>query len=169
MKTNKKTLLVVLALVLALAALASPALAQAPWTPFSGTETLFAPTDMGKMEFVDGKVIISGMVQPGVDQTNDPRTSGEVTVVVNAAWSLPEQLGPMWGTLRLVNEQGEWNGTWTGSRRLVDGNIISDIRGTGRGSGAYEGLIGKWSYLGVNAGPTNPYEQISGMILEPGQ
>ncbi len=169
MKIDKKMLLVIVAIVLALTALAQPAIAETPWTPFSGTETLLAPTDMGKMKFVDGKVIISGMVQPAVDQTDDPRTSGDVTIVVNAVWSLPEQLGPMWGTVRIVNAEGEWNGTWTGSRRLVDGNVISDISSTGLGSGAYEGLIGKWNLRSVNGGPTNPYEQISGTILETGR
>ncbi len=169
MKTGKKTLLVIPAIALALTALARPAIAGSPWTPFSGTETLYAPTDMGRVQVVDGKMIISGMVQPAVDQTDDPRTSGQVTIVVSAEFSLPDQLGPMHGTFHLVNAEGEWTGTWAGLHTMEGGDLISDISGIGRGSGAYEGLIGKWNWRGVNASQENPYMTISGAILETGR
>ena len=119
------------------------------------------------MKVVDGKVLLRALVQPGYDNTSDARTSGDVTIVVSAVWTPPALTGPMWGTFRIVNEDGAWDGRWQGQRTLERGNIISTIQGIAHGSGDYEGLVGKWKYIGVNVGPENPYEEISGYILEP--
>lgn len=164
---NKKFILILVSLLLLTLAFSSSAVsARAPKTYFTGVEEL-GPATGGTTKVVDGKVHFRGVVQPGFDTTSDPRTSGEVVIVVNAIWTPPALTGPMWGTFRIENEGGAWDVRWQGERKLVGGNVISTIRATGHGSGGYEGLIGKWSYSGVNAGPGNPFLEISGYILEP--
>ena len=166
MKHKKHLLVLVSLLLLTLVFSTSLVSANAPKSYFTGDEAIGPPTG-GTMKVVDGKLHLRGVVQPGVDTTSDPRTTGDVTIVVNAVWTLPELTGPMWGTFRLENGDGAWYGRWQGKRTLEGGDIISTIQVTGHGSGEYEGLIGKWNYSAVNAGPDNPYFEISGYILEP--
>lgn len=165
MKNKKSFLILVSLLLLVMAFSTSSVSANAPKTYFTGVETI-GPASGGTIKFVDGKVHVRGMIQPGFDVTTDPRTSGEVTIVVNANWTPPDLTGPMWGTFRIENEKGDWYGHWHGKRALVGEDIVSTITGTCHGSGDYEGLIGKWNYKGVNVGPSNPYFDISGYILE---
>lgn len=119
------------------------------------------------MKVVDGKVHFRDLVQLGVDDTNDERTSGAVTIVANAIWTPPALTGPMWGTFRIENSFGVWKGRWQGQRTQEGGDIISTIQATAHGSGDLDGLIGKWNYRGVNVGPDNPFFDISGYVLEP--
>lgn len=164
---NKKYYLAFLTLLLLTLLLSTNAVAaDSPKSYFTGVEELGPPAG-GTIKVVDGKVLFRGMVQPGYDTTTDPRTSGEVTIVANAVWIPPDLIGPMWGTFRLVNEDGAWEGHWQGKRTLVDGDIISRSQGTAHGSGDYEGLVGKWIWSGINAGPENPYLDINGYVLEP--
>ena len=165
---NKKIFLVLVSLLLLTLAFSTSAVsANTPKTYFTGAEAAIGPPTGGTMKVVDGKVLLRGKVQLASDDTDDPRTTGDVTIVVNAVWTLPPVMtGPMWGTFRIVNEDGAWYGRWQGQRTLVGGDIISTIQGTAHGSGDYEGLIGKWNYRGVNVGPGNPFV-ISGYILEP--
>lgn len=167
MKNKKFLLILVSLLLLTLVLSTSVVLAKAPKSYFTGVEAVIGPPTGGTMKFVDGKVQLRGKVQLGYDDTDDPRTTGDVTIVVNAVWTLPAMTGPMWGTFRIVNDDGAWYGRWQGKRTLVGGDIISTIQGTAHGSGDYEGLIGKWKYRGVNVGPDNPFFDISGYVLEP--
>jgi hypothetical protein len=170
MKTNKKALFVVLVLVLALAALASPAVAKTAKTPFTGTETLLGPVNSGVEKCVGGSrmCITTGWVWKAIEATTDPRASGDMTIVVNDL-VLSNGVDLMWGTFRIVNGIGEWNGTWNGSHRLVGVNDYVDIRGNAHGSGGLAGLISKWHWTGLNVSWQNPYHHISGTILETGQ
>ena len=165
---HKKHLLVLLSLLLlTLVFSTSLVSANAPKTYFTGVEVAIGPPTGGTMKVVDGKLQLRGMVQPAYDTTSDPRTTGDVTIVVNAVWTLPpDPTGPMWGTFRIENKDGAWYGRWQGRRTLEGEDIISTIQGTCHGSGAYEGLVGKWNYRAVNAHLGNPFE-ISGYILEP--
>jgi len=166
MKNKKIFLILVSLLLLTLVFSTSAVSANTPKTYFTGTEEAIGPPTGGTVKFVDGKVQLRGLVQPGFDTTSDPRTTGYVTIVVNAVWTPPAMTGPMWGTFRIVNDDGAWYGRWQGQRSLEDGDIISTIQGTAHGSGDYEGLVGKWNYRAVNAGPGNPFD-ISGYVLEP--
>jgi hypothetical protein len=166
MKHKKYYLALVVLVLLTLLLSTSAVAADTPKSYFSGVEALGPPAG-GTMKVVDGRVLVRGMVQPGYDTTSDPRTSGEVTIVVNAVWVPPALTGPMWGTFRIANDDGTWEGHWQGQRTLVDGDLISTIQGTAHGGGDYEGLVGKWTWSGVNPGPENPYLEISGYILEP--
>jgi hypothetical protein len=72
----------------------------------------------------------------------------------------------MWGTWRVVNAGGEWNGYWQGTRTLTPEGVISSIVGTALGSGGYEGLTARWDIRGLNVGPDNPYLHYTGFIVE---
>lgn len=164
---NKKYFLVPVSLLLLTLLLSTSAVsAHAPKSYFTGVEALEAPTG-GTTEIVAGKVHLRDVVQLAFDTTNDPRTSGNVTIVINAIWALPDLTGPAWGTFRIENDGGAWYGHYQGHRTLEGDNIISTFQATGHGSGDYEGLVGKWNFTGVNAGPDNPYLEIGGYILEP--
>ena len=166
MKHKKHLLILTSLLLLTLVLSTSTVSAGAPKTYFTGVEAAIGPPTGGTLKVVDGKLHLTGVVQKAYDETNDPRTTGDVTIVVNAVWTLPDLTGPMWGTFRIENEYGAWYGRWQGRRTLEGGEIISTIQGTCHGSGEYEGLIGKWNYSAVDAHLGYPFK-ISGYILEP--
>ena len=97
-------------------------------THFTGREKL---TDlfshMGIWEHVDGKIYITGWKIQADDITNDPRTTGKMTVVQHSIWSDDAyNLGPAWGTGQLVNDKGCWDIVWHGQRTLdTDGKVHS--------------------------------------------
>jgi hypothetical protein len=85
---------------------------------------------------------IRGSVYTGDIVSSDGRVVGQITSVVNVSWT---RLGVfnleahMWGTFRIENAQGSWEGSWQGSRG--PGELgIHIIDGVGRGAGAFEGL-----------------------------
>ncbi|MBE9473635.1 MAG: hypothetical protein IMY85_01995 [Chloroflexi bacterium] len=166
MKNKKFFLILVSLLLLTLVFSTSAVSANTPKTYFTGVETIGPPSG-GTMKVVDGKVLLRGVIQPGFDDTTDPRTTGVVTIVANAVWTPPALTGPMWGTFRIETIYGVWNGRWQGQRTLEGGDIISTIQGTAHGSGELDGLIGKWKYRGVNVGTESFEFGISGYILEP--
>jgi len=71
---------------------------------------------------------------------NDPRVSGTGTGLVNA--DIYGTVGPEWGTTRLENAGGAWEGTVTGAA-WADTNA-SDMSGWLVGSGGYEGYTYYW-------------------------
>lgn len=143
----------------------APAWADAPRTPFTGKETItggLAPTIIPA-----GSKFHVLITQVGMEEASDARVSGTSTIVANAIWELPLMIGPMWGTLKVVNAEGEWNAYWQGSRTLTEeGDVITSIVTTGIGSGAYEGLIARWNIRGLNVGESNPYLYYDGFIVE---
>ncbi len=81
-----------------------------------------------------------GVVITATIEMNDPRVSGTGTGLVNADFY--DHVGPEWGTTRLENAGGAWEGTVTGVA-WADGNA-SDLSGWLVGSGAYEGYTYYW-------------------------
>jgi hypothetical protein len=71
----------------------------------------------------------------------------------------------MWGTFRIENEEGYWEGSWVGERTEVQG--FSYIRGVLHGHGAYEGLQARAEYVRESPDPTAPFT-VHGMVMEPG-
>ena len=148
------------------ALLAGPAWAGPPRTHFTGFEIVDG--------FSYGPVVIPAgsrfhvlATQLGVETATDSRVSGDSEIGVNAIWDLPAMTGPMWGTIRVVNADGEWDGRWQGSRTLTPaGDVATSIVATCVGSGAYEGLIARWDIEGLNVGPANPYLYYKGFIVE---
>jgi hypothetical protein len=157
---------VVLVMVLAVGLLAAyvPAtgLAEGIKTEFSGTECFLEQlADGTSTPLGNGAVHIVGMLQRGRDDTDDPRTTGDVYAEINLILDPSTGWGPAWGTFEIVNEMGTWSGNWSGR---LDGWTLS-MRAVGHGSGAYEGLVGYWDYF--RPGPV-PCYGLSGYIVETG-
>jgi hypothetical protein len=69
---------------------------------------------------------------------DDARVSGTGTITAN--FDMYGTVGPQWGTYRLENAGGAWEGTWTGA--LWEGGNATNLAAWLVGSGAYEG----WTY-----------------------
>jgi hypothetical protein len=150
---------------IALAILATtPARADAKKTYVTGTETIVGGTDPIVIPAGDAFHVL--LTQYARESTTDPRLDGDSTIVVHALWELPAMTGPVWGSYRLVNTGGEWNGYWQGTRITTPQGIVSSLVGTCVGSGGYDGLILRWNIHGLNAGPENPYLYWDGYIVE---
>ena len=119
---KKVRLVVILGLVLLVVLIVlAPAMAVAEKTPFSGTETSAGPpVDPGTESFPDGNYHMRGFTVVYDDVTDDPRVAGQNTVVAN--WNFRPApppvfwMGPMWGTFLIENDDGSWDGSWTGTR-----------------------------------------------------
>jgi len=175
---------------LALCAGSWTALGQTVFTEYTGT---YAPAGMvnpGTVECPDGqptglwpsgppcsplgsRVRVRGLVLRYNSQTTDPRSTGQVFVVLNGnfvGWTLfGIGSGPMWGTARLeVTQGGIWESTWTGERMVTD-VFVESIRSVGHGSGgSLEGLKQEQRAFRSSASPPFPLFNIAGRILQPG-
>jgi hypothetical protein len=166
---KKNIVFAILALVLLIVLLvAAPAMAKAVKTSFSGEESMAGPPlDPGTATFPGGNFHMRGLTAVYNDVTDDPRVTGQNTIVAN--WNFrpapPPVIwtGPMWGTLHIENNGGAWDGTWTGMR---DQNGNSIIKGVAHGSDQYAGMKGHWTFTRLTPDPTAPFD-ISGWILDP--
>jgi hypothetical protein len=166
MKHHKYLFRLVLALVAVLLT-ASPAIAGAQRTTFTGSSNFAETLDAGDWTFLpSGNVLARGIVERYDDAGTDPRITGEETIVSNGnfrpAPSSPLGLaGQLWGTFHIENEGGSWDGTFTSE--ITEGGEYF-YRGVAQGSGGYEGLTGSWeAYRNGHSGPFTLY----GWILEP--
>ena len=89
----------------------------------------------GATERVGDATRMRGVVATTVDAMNDPRVTG--TGTIQGANDSYGSVGPQWGTYRLENAKGAWEGTWTGAL-WANGNA-SRVTAWLVGSGAYEG------------------------------
>jgi len=145
---------------------ASSASARPFITDFTGTSTCEDVPNTGVMKVVDGKLHIKGLVDVCRDEADDSRVSGTDTIVINAILDLNDNLsGPMWGSASVENEDGSWEGFWTG-KRTSDG--FAYIRMSARGLGDYQGMQAWWDLERLSPDPTYPYS-MSGHILDPGE
>ena len=161
---GKTRLLVILVLAVALLTAFVPAagLAAGNKTYFSGGECWVADLAPGLWEPLgNGTFRVTGMAQQFRDETDDPRTTGDTQIVVNAVLDPATGSGPMHGTFEIVNGQGSWSGHWVG--RLD--NWAGSIHAAGHGSGAYEGLVAYWTYS--RPGPWACFV-VDGYIVETG-
>jgi hypothetical protein len=102
-----------------------------------GTETL-SVTSPGTQSQVGDVTRLRGRINATVDTMNDPSVTGTGTITTD--FDLYGSVGPQWGTYRLANAEGAWEGTWTGA--LWEGGSATNLSGWLVGSGAYEG----WTY-----------------------
>ena len=93
----------------------------------------------------DGVTQMRGVVATTVDTMNDPRVTG--TGVIHGENDSYGSVGPQWGTYRLENADGAWEGTWTGA--LWGDGMVSDVTAWLVGSGAYEGYTYYFHARGV--------------------
>mgnify|MGYP001812170665 CR=1 FL=1 len=132
--------------------------------PVAGTSTLVGQRSPG-VTALDGAIIrVRGNELVTVEESSDPRVSGQATINVNfdaypGPNGIPGTTQVRFGEMRLVNEDGAWSGRFTGN-----------LGGAGflqtywlEGEGAYEGL----SYV-VTAGGSGNTWQSSGLIF-PGE
>ena len=167
-KMKKWTFVFLLSLI-ALMTLALPVAAKTTRTEFSGVSN--GGPVMGAREWTSDDGILharDGWIA-GFTDVNDDRYTGEELVTVNYNFHpAPPPVyicGPMWGKVRLTNENGYWEGTWVGERTALEGFVY--LRAVLRGHGDYEGLQARVDYIRLSPDPTAPY-QVTGFIMSPG-
>ena len=111
----------------------SPALPSA--TRVTGTEVV-SDIVWGPITTVDGIRQMRGLTATSTDTMDDPRVSGTGAIVGN--YDDYGDVGTQWGTYRLKNADGAWEGTWRGVIWSRGGGTEHTMWLTG--SGAYEGL-----------------------------
>jgi len=162
--------LLVLLAVTAILAVAGPVAAKATRTNFTATETWVEDISPGKEWYTgDGKVYHLREAQQLYSvEASDPRLSGEEIITLNLNMKVVDPpvyiTGPMWGTFRITNADGDWAGTWRGVR---DERGFAFIEYVGSGEGGYAGL-----HLRVHDERLNPDGDTlfwTGYILDPGR
>jgi hypothetical protein len=121
-----------------------------------GTETSKGTTrEDGALTVVEGVVLGSISVT-----LSDARVTGSCTIHLNAVGSTADGVGFQWGTMRIENAGGAWEGPWSGA---YWGGLQSEtgMAGWMIGSGAYEGLT---VYLDIR-GHAGPPADLVGVIL----
>lgn len=165
----KKRLFIFAAALMVLSILVVPAAAGTIRTPYEGYEYFVESLSSG-WEWIseDGVYHIRGAQEAYEDVVSDPRLSGDLVVTINANFQLAVPpvyvYGPMWGTTRLDNEDGYWEGSWVG-KRTEQG--FSYIRVVMKGHGAYEGLQARADYARESPVFTDPFA-VHGVVMEPG-
>ncbi len=111
----------------------------------TGTEVVSVET-FGTSEKAGDVVRMRGVAASTVDTMNDPRVTGRGTIRgANDSYGV---VGPQWGTYRLENADGAWEGTWTGA--LWNTGNASQVTAWLVGSGAYEGYTYYFRARGSN-------------------
>jgi hypothetical protein len=100
---------------------------------------------------------------------SDPRVTGDEVITINYNMKVVDPpvyiTGRMWGTFRITNEGGYWEGTFTGLR---DEQGYSYIEYVGSGGGGYAGLQIRVHDERLDPDPTALYHW-TGYILDPSQ
>jgi hypothetical protein len=165
----KKQLIILVAGLIVLSILAAPVAAGTIRTEYEGFE-YFVDTLSPGLEWVsdDGVYHARGAAEAYEDVVSDPRLSGDIVVTINCNFQLADEpvfvYGPMWGTSRIDNEDGYWEGSWVG-KRTEQG--FSYIRVVMKGHGAYEGLQARADYARESPVFTDPFT-VHGVLMDPG-
>jgi hypothetical protein len=165
----KKRLFIFVAGLVVLSILAAPVAAGTIRTEYEGVEYFVESISPGR-EWVsdDGVYHVRGAQEAYEDVVDDPRLCGELVVTINANFAFADYpvivYGPMWGTTRIENENGYWEGSWVG-QRTEEG--FSYIRCVLHGHGAYEGLQARVEYARESPVFTDPFA-VHGVVMEPG-
>jgi hypothetical protein len=120
--------------------LATPTATPIPSTDGAGAEYVighgaFSIAQSGASTLVDGVTQVRGFVATSTDAMNDRRVTGEGTLHLSI--DTYDAAGTEWGTYRLENAGGAWEGALTGL--AWNGGDASDVCGWLVGSGAYHG------------------------------
>lgn len=168
MKSTVKTLGLVLAAIVSLGAWRS-AEAQAIKTSYEGVSSFVGFGDDGQTWVSDGILHIRNAQQFFYDDASDPRISGDVTLTsVNVNYHAVQDpplfpgYGPMWGTERIQNAGGTWEGTWTGIRTSEGYSYVHVVL---KGEGGYAGLYARVDYVRMTPNIIAPFD-IAGTITE---
>jgi len=158
-----------IALLLVLFVVAAPAAARTTWTEYGGTEYYLGPGAEGRSWTSQGGVVHTrGSESLYYEDVDDPHLSGDSVVTANYNFKQAEPpvyvYGPMWGTMRIENEGGYWEGHWVGERTEDGSSYISAVL---RGHGGYKGLQARAEYARETPNPFAPFS-IHGVIMDPG-
>ncbi len=130
--------------------------AKAPRTYFTATAEMIEMLDPGTTEVKDNNVHVRDMKQVyrtcwTFKERHETICYREV-VVVNVDLSLDDMTGTMRGTFEFLNDNDEvvWEGVFYGSRKIVDGTMVSTVNDIGRGLGIYEGLFFQYTLQAFN-------------------
>ena len=115
-------------------------------------------TDDGTETVVGDTTQVRGQTIESDDTLNDPRVTGRGLVTLNA--DVHENVAASWGTYRLENADGAWEGTFTGGGPW-DGHTTA-VSGWLIGSGAYAG----YTYYFHVYGPSVLSGTVDGIIFE---
>jgi hypothetical protein len=111
------------------------------------------------------------------------------TVICSGIWRT-NKVGLLWGSFRLGNIGGAWDGYWQGTNFFENGQLHMSRAMTAEGHGVYEGLVFRATSTAVDSGPiqwtgcvvndrqgSRPYQlkglrvdcaqQITGVLLDP--
>jgi hypothetical protein len=141
----KKVLIPVMALLVLFAV--TPVMAPATKTPVSGSFLGSADPDVPGRVWTseEGILQIRGAEGAGVTTGDIP---GIMTFTLNAAIDMSTGEGRAWGTYVSTDDYGNtFEGIWLVS---VTGYVNIEGIGVGHGTGAYEGMLFKSSFWGVN-------------------
>jgi len=102
---------------------------------YSNGSGSFVIVDPGSSTIVGNATQVRGYIASSTDTMSDPRVTGSGTLQL----SIDEygSVGTEWGTYRLENARGAWEGPVAGVAR--DGGEASTVSGWLAGSGSYEG------------------------------
>jgi hypothetical protein len=140
---------------------ARPTATPIPMTDGEGPEYVFGTSTLSvtksATETVVGDVTqYRGQEMTGGGAMNDPRLAGTEKITLNADFY--GSVASEWGTTRIENAEGTWEGIWTGVTWGDAG--ATSVSGWLVGSGAYAG----WTYYFHAYGPSQPY-QVEGIIF----
>lgn len=149
--------------------LVAPVAARTTRTEYAGTENYAGPVAPGRQWVSeDGVLHIRGGQEAYCDDVSDSRLSGDSLVTLNANFHLAEPpvyvYGRMWGTFRIENDGGYWEGHWVGKRTQQGSSYIRTVL---HGHGGYEGLLARAQYVRETPDPTAPFS-VSGVVMNPG-
>jgi hypothetical protein len=171
MKMNErpKSLMAATLVLIVLSIAVTPVAARTIRTEYEGVENYVGPLSPGRQWISDEGVLhIRGGQEAYRDEVDDPRLCGDALVTLNVNFHLANPpvmvYGRMWGTFRIDNEDGYWEGSWVGERTELEG--FSYIRGILHGHGGFEGLQARVSYVRESPDPTAPFV-IHGVVMEP--
>jgi len=165
----KKWTFIILVGLIALGVMVKPVSAQTIRTPYEGSEECGdVITSDGREWFSEDGVyhVRKGWLECTDTVPGEPRVSGDVFLTINwnFQFTMTHPYGPMWGTVRLSNDDGYWEGIWVGKITELEG--YSYISALMRGYGDYEGLQARANFF--KDSPMSSTYQISGVIMDPG-
>jgi hypothetical protein len=166
MKRKTRLIWAIVALIAILGVGTTSVAAQATRTSFEGEAWFMALLDPGTYTYPGVNRHLRGAAAVEHIQTDDPRVTGDYIVTVNANVNDDTSVGPLWGTFRLEDGEGQvlWEGTWQGYQ-LEDGSSVT--YGVGHGSGDFKSMQVKIVTEWPPGPPFTGIARITGYILDP--
>ncbi len=146
MKAWKRTMLILLVLIVVALLFVTPAAAKVTRLSFTSMETCAPPQfeQSARLWIADGYMQIRGLPNECTDVGSIPQITGANHVMVNATMLLADGTGHLWGkTVFDSNEGGRWAFTWTAQVTLEH----TTIKAVGQGQGMYEGQKIFWTLI----------------------